>query len=618
MRKKGLTEAKAGLLRSLKFKLILVSTGLILIAVISLAFFFIQRQVVQIKEQLINRGETITRLMAYNARYGVQIGDKPILDKIIGGVMDDPDVLYCIISDQRGGIITSYNQDSANLVVIKPAFSTQELHAIEYTNANGKGIINLAMPVVLAAAAEQKEEKSSALEEDFFSDDADLMAGSNAPEPAVSKDAGQNKRVIGAVQVGITLSNMKKEIAASIRKTVLYSALIFVVGFVLAFWIGSVISAPLKKVVTILNDMSEGEGDLSQRIHLKSNDEVGDLANGFNTFMDKFQEVKKISVFLNGLADGGGDLTKRLNIASQDEIGMLAKGFDRFTDKLHDIIKQVAANTEKISAASQSVSDTIIKLAREVDEVAHQSTEVADSTGKMSHSIELTSRNVSDVNELMNKTEVVSNSGVDVVHETKNGMGQIAETITASSDIVGRLNESSQKIGDTITIITEIADQTKLIAINAAIEASRVGAQGKGFAVVAEEIRRLAARVTKATQEISQRIRAIQDESLRVVEAMKKGRDEANRGLELSSRSEQSLENISTSVRDAKGRISQITVAANEQTSTIGIISRNISSISGSSKESSEGVSKTAQAMQELNREVQELRQLVGRFVINR
>lgn len=617
---KAAKKNKKGMIQTLKFKLIIVSMVLILISVISLAIVFINSQLRQIKDQLINRGVTITRLMAYNARYGVQIGDKPILDKIIGGVEDDPDVIYCVINDKDKKIISSNNQERADIETIKSAFSITDIDTIEYTNKEGEEVINIAMPVVLASVPQEKEEEElSDLESEFFEDD--IMAEDEVVEDikkAEETDLSPEKRVIGAVQVGITLSNMKEDIASVIKRTMAYSTIIIIAGFILAFWIGSIISAPIKKVVTVLNDISEGEGDLTQRIHIKSSDEVGDLADGFNTFMDKFQEIKKISIFLNELADGGGDLTKRLNIPSPDEIGMLAKGFDRFTDKLHEIICQVANNTDKISQASQLVSDTTLKLARELDEVAYQSSEVAGSSGQISESIEVTSNNVSNVNELMNKTEVISNSGVEIVHEAKTSMAQITETIKESSEVVGKLNRSSQQIGNIITTITEIADQTKLIAINAAIEASRVGAQGKGFSVVAEEIRRLAARVTKATQDISQIIRAIQEESFQVVTTMKKGMEEANRGLELSNRSEGSLGEISEAVLDSKSRINKITVASNEQTSSISVISQNISSISDSAKQCSDGVTQTAQSMQDLNKEVQELRQLVGQFVLDR
>ncbi|MFH0921658.1 MAG: methyl-accepting chemotaxis protein [Fibrobacterota bacterium] len=613
-------QRKKGALQSLKFKLIMASTGLVLLSVVVLTLAFIQRQKVQLRQQLVNRGETITRLLAYNARYGVQIGDKPILEKILGGVKDDPDVIYCLISDKTGGVIAAHNPDRADLKKIKPAFSVSDKSEIAYHNDLGDDVINMAIPVVLESGGTENAAAAPAdnsLEEEFFGGDA------SSPEPAKPKeDPGlsdkSGRRIIGTVQVGVTLKNMNAEIAASIRRTVLISAIIVLAGFALAFWLGSLISAPIKKVVTLLTDISEGEGDLSQRIHVTSGDETGDLARGFNTFMDKFQEVKKISVFLNELGEGGGDLTKRLNIASQDEIGMLAKGFDRFTGKLHDIIRQVAENTERIAAASQVVSDTTIKLSRELNEVAGQSLEVAASSSQMSQGIALSSRNVSNVNDLMNSMEVVSNSGVEVVHETKNGMTQISTTIKTSSGVVERLNESSQKIGETIAAITEIADQTKLIAINAAIEASRVGAQGKGFAVVAEEIRRLAARVTKATQDISQRIKAVQAETTQVMEVMKKGVGEAENGLSLSSRSETSLSEISKGVLDAKSRIGDITLASREQTSAVGVITRNITGISESARQCSEGVSKAAQSMQELNKEVQELRQLVGLFVLDR
>lgn len=624
--------AQKALWQTLKFKLVVASTVLILISVLSLTFMFIQGQRRQIKSQLLSRGHTVAGLLAYNARYGVQIGDKIILDKIIGGVKNDTDVVYCIISDKSGNIITSYNENRSDMKEMRGLLTGTEEDTLEYTNIKGEDVINMAIPVELASSeiGESKTEELSNLEEDFFSDDMGLMEDefaadegetlgeASAEETSVGESAETQKRVIGTVQLGISLTNMKRDIRNAINRTVFWSFLIFVGGVLLAFWIGTIISAPIKKVVTLLNDISEGEGDLSQRISIKSSDETGDLATGFNTFMDKFQEIKKISVFLNELAEGGGDLTKRLNIVSQDEVGMLAKGFDRFTDKLHEIVCQVAENTEKIAKASQSVSDTTIRLARELDEVASQSGEVAGSSTQISETIDKTSQNVGNVNELMNTTQKVSSAGVDVVHQTRTGMEQMTETIRDSSNVVTQLNESSQKIGEIITAITEIADQTKLISINAAIEASRVGAQGKGFAVVAEEIRRLATRVTRATTDISERIKAIQEESLRVVNAMRKGMDEADRGLELSNRSEESLDTISRYVRDTKAKMNDIAVAANEQSSTITVVSKNINVISDAARQSSEGVSQTAGSMQELNTQVQALKQIVGQFVLQR
>ncbi len=605
---------------SIKYKFIIISTSLILISVISLTLSFIGMQVTQIKQQLISRGLTISNLIAYNARYGVQIGDKPILNKIIGGIYDDPDVVYCIINDSEGEIITSHNKHRSDVDEIRPYFTTKQKHHIEY-NRQEEDIINFAMPVTLPNAGPQAQTSGASSEaDDFFSEELEFDTEPDSPpseQNAASLKSG-TVRVIGAVQIGISLNNMKKDVRTAIGKTLIASTLILFAGIVLAFWFGTVISAPIRKVVALLRNISEGEGDLSQRIHLQSNDEVGMLAIGFNTFMDKFQEIKRISVSLNELADGGGDLTHRLNIPSQDEVGMIAKGFDRFIDKLHDIICQVADNTEKISEASQSVFDTTYKLSRDLNEMAQQAVEVAESSDVISTAISQTSHNVTQVNSLMAETEQISNAGVGVVNETRQEMDLVANAIQGSSEAVNELNRSSQKIDETIQTITEIADQTKLIAINAAIEASRVGTQGKGFTVVAEEIRRLAARVTKATKDISQRIRDIQDEAFRVVTTMHKGKEVAEKGVRLSNQSEKSLEGISSSVVNAKQRIFQITDASVKQSSSIQIISKNISGISKAARDCSDGVSKSATAMEALNSEVQELRFLVGNFKLRR
>lgn len=611
---------------SLKVKLISLITSIVVLVSIIFTVIFINKQKQASLLQLKNRGETVASLLAYNSKYGLNIEDKLILEKIIGGVKDDPDVKYVVITNLKGKVISSLNEpDKKDMQELKPGFETDAKKIHQYTNANKTDIVNIAIPVFLVKKVEEMKEgdDDDLFEDEMFEDEAedseddeDTISGEEKSETKAA--AKVNLQRIGVVQLGITLKNMQKDLGVAVKEILVISFVIVIVGIILALFLSQIITGPINKVVNLLNEISSGDADLSKRIQIRSKDETGALADGFNSFLDKFQEVKKLSIAINDLADGEGNLTSRLNINSEDEIGQLAKGFDRFMGKLHDIICQVADVTDNISEASQTLSDSSQKLARQVGEVAKEAGNVADSSNNITSTIEETSSKVSSVNELMNQTEKESNKGVDVVHDMKRGSNQIASTIEHSSDVITELSKSAEAIGDSIRIITEIADQTKLIAVNAAIEASRVGEEGKGFSIVAEEIRRLAARVTNATGDISEKISNIQLGTSQAVDAMAKGTSEVKNGVELSERSETSLESISQAIVSVREKMNDINIMTNNQTSSIQSISSNINTISGAANDSSENINAAVDSIQELNKQIQSLRALVGQFVLDR
>ena len=207
--------------------------------------------------------------------------------------------------------------------------------------------------------------------------------------------------------------------------------------------------------------------------------------------------------------------------------------------------------------------------------------------------------------------------GSEVVAKSITVMHRIAERVQSSATTVEALGRRSDEIGAIVGTIEDIADQTNLLALNAAIEAARAGEQGRGFAVVADEVRALAERTTRATREIGQMIKAIQQETKTAVSAMEEGVHEVEQGTEEAARSGEALRNIQDEINSLHMQVQQIATAAEEQTATTSEISNNIHNITNVAQSTVEGARKTSSAAQHLTRLSGELERLVGQFKLS-
>ncbi|HTY38096.1 MAG TPA: methyl-accepting chemotaxis protein, partial [Bacteroidota bacterium] len=224
------------------------------------------------------------------------------------------------------------------------------------------------------------------------------------------------------------------------------------------------------------------------------------------------------------------------------------------------------------------------------------------------------SRNASQAAETAKKARRAAEQGGIVVRESVDGMQRIAEVVRKSALTVKDLGKSSDQIGEIISVIDDIADQTNLLALNAAIEAARAGEQGRGFAVVADEVRKLAERTTKATKEIAQMIRQIQTDTHGAVSAMDAGTREVESGIELADRAAQSLNEIVGISQTVTDMIMQIAAASEQQSSASEEISKNVEAISAVTNETASGTQQIARAAEDLNRLTENLQHLVGQF----
>lgn len=207
-------------------------------------------------------------------------------------------------------------------------------------------------------------------------------------------------------------------------------------------------------------------------------------------------------------------------------------------------------------------------------------------------------------------------AGGEVIRQAIDGIKSVAKTIEEASGTIDGLSNESEKIGEIASVINDIADQTNLLALNAAIEAARAGEQGRGFAVVADEVRKLAERTTAATQEIAGMIHSIQTESGNVAKSMMRGIEEAETGVSLANSAGEALEKIVQGIEEIAEMIAQIATASQEQSTTIEVITTNIHEVSEVTGDFAAGMNQSAAASEKLDQLAKGMKQLVGQFSI--
>jgi methyl-accepting chemotaxis protein len=317
---------------------------------------------------------------------------------------------------------------------------------------------------------------------------------------------------------------------------------------------------------------------------------------------------------IQDIAQGEGDLTKRLDDSSKDELAEVSRWFNIFIEKLHGIISMISNTSTQVAAASSQLNSTSERIATGAEEVAAQSATVATAGEEMSATSGDIAQSCQLAAEGAQRASQSANNGATVVERTVDVMSQIAAKVQESAKTVESLGERSDQIGAIIGTIEDIADQTNLLALNAAIEAARAGEQGRGFAVVADEVRALAERTTRATKEIGEMIKAIQRETKGAVAAMEQGVQQVEAGTVEAAKSGDALRDILGQVNDVATQVNQIATAAEEQTATTSEISNNMHQITQVVQETASGAHQSATAASQLYGNAEELQRLVKQF----
>ncbi len=358
------------------------------------------------------------------------------------------------------------------------------------------------------------------------------------------------------------------------------------------------------------------EGRLNTRADAtKHSGDFRAVVEGVNATIDSLMDpVNEATEILAVMANG--DLTTRMVGDSQGDHMKLKDSINTVQDSLSALIKQVGDAVQSAASAAMEITATAESLAASSEEQSAQADEVASAVEEMSRTITENAMAANRTSDVAKSNGNIAKEGGTVVEQTVNKMRDIAGVVKQSADNIEKLGESSKQIGEIISVIDDIADQTNLLALNAAIEAARAGEQGRGFAVVADEVRKLAERTTEATKQIAIMIKGIQSETQEAVVAMKRGNDEVSSGITLADRAGSSLKEIVVSTQDVMDMINQIAAASEEQSSTSEQISKNVSSISQVTNESTKRVQDIAHSSDDLSKLTEHLKSLVDQFKV--
>ena len=362
------------------------------------------------------------------------------------------------------------------------------------------------------------------------------------------------------------------ETAADVSASHARLATVLIIGAVVCIlmivFFPGMITNPLRELLQRIRDIADGEGDLTQRVAVHSNDELGELSRAVNAFLEQLQTL------IRQVAES------TLQVASAaEEMSAIASGQEKLVNEQYMAVDQVSTAATEMSAAIHEVADN-----------AHSTADAAREADRQGH------------------------AASDVVSATMNDLRRLAADVEEAAGVINNLEQDTDKIGGVLSVIEGIAEQTNLLALNAAIEAARAGEQGRGFAVVADEVRALAARTQDSTRDIQQMIQKLQSGTGQAVAVMQRGAELAGQSVEKAGATETSLNETSASAMRINDMAAQIAAACEEQSQTTEDIARNISGIRDLSNQAAQSSQESRDASNALARLASTLQAQVGRF----
>ncbi|WP_341960880.1 methyl-accepting chemotaxis protein [Pseudomonas sp. RC10] len=311
---------------------------------------------------------------------------------------------------------------------------------------------------------------------------------------------------------------------------------------------------------------------------------------------------------------GAGDLSVRLNVTRHDEIGQLANSFNQMGQALETMVSHIRIAAQEVSGRAQALSGLSGGAYEGMEQQSGEITSMAGAVEEFSATALTIADNMGNTERLAQGNAQQTRIGRASMEEASASLEQIAGSLGSTAAVIDTLGQRSQEIGGIVSVITSIAEQTNLLALNAAIEAARAGEQGRGFAVVADEVRNLASRTRQATDEISGMIASIQQETGNAISTMEQGNTLMQEGLSRNAKVAAALAHIDEQSRSAGEQFASITTATQEQSNTATLLSANLQSIALANSEQREVVSNLAVTAQELNALAADLRKEVDRF----
>lgn len=370
--------------------------------------------------------------------------------------------------------------------------------------------------------------------------------------------------------VSAARADIEQDIGEALGFIVLVTVIVVIIALLIGIFVGRTVTHPLNRVIALMKDIAEGEGDLRKRLPDEGNDELAELGRRFNAFVVKIQ----------------------------------------------DTIREVGATTDQVASAAEELSRVATETRASVQEQGSETDQIASAINEMAATIQQISGNANEVESAASDADKLARDGGETIANAQSSVNQLSQEIDASSTRISNLAEKTDEITQVLDVIHAVTDQTNLLALNAAIEAARAGEHGRGFSVVADEVRQLAKRSAESADQIRGMIDGFVTESRAAVERMDASRTRSTETVERINHATDALRTIEKSVGHIHDQVTQIATAAEQQSQVAEEINQNVVRIVDAAQRSDTGVTQTNEASHELARLGENLRDLVGQFKV--
>ncbi len=554
--------------------------------ILSFIYFQIQNT---LRDEAINKALIVADGLSVKAVEPVQAEDLNALQLIQGEAISQPEVAYCFILDGKGKLLSSSFEGNAlpaalqHINVLQPGqpFGTQP--AIVNMRDNNLEVIDIASPI--------------------------------------------SGGTLGTVHVGLNMTLIK----SNIRNLLLYIMGVGAVALIILSSVTMVMTAvtinPVKDLMKVAEAL--GRGDLTRKANVKTGDELGLLGDTLNRTIDRLQgliqtesdrdkmqhQVMDLLSVVSTAAEG--DLTIKAEVTA-DALGSVADAFNLMIAGLTTLVTHASNVATEIQRSTGDILHSAERMRMGAEQQASQIRNASEAVNAMSHTTQRMAENAEAATQTSVKATQAAVKGGAAVAETIKGMQRIRATVQSTGKKIKGLGERSLEIGAIIEVISEIATQTNLLALNAAIEAARAGEQGKGFAVVADEVRKLAERAARATKDITGLIKGIQVETSEAVTVMEEGTREVEEGTKLADQAGATLREIEQIVQQTATLMTDITRAAADQVQSTKSVVHTMDNISELTQETTHGVKDTVSTINNLADLTKRLNDAINRFKIGR
>ncbi|NTW57597.1 MAG: HAMP domain-containing protein [Nitrospirae bacterium] len=542
-----------------------------------------------LRDEALNKALILADGLSVKAAEPVQVEDLNALQFILGEAIGQADVAYAFIRDGRGRVLSSSFEGN----VVPPEL--QNINQLQPNVPFGTENTNLVL-------------KDTIIE---VTDIASPVGGG----------------ALGSIHIGLNITQIKTNIRNILLKIIYVGAGSLLALSIITVILATIIIAPVRDLMRVAEAL--GSGDLSKKANVKSADELGQLGTTLNNTIDRLQglvqteadrdkmqhQVMDLLSIVSGAAEG--DLTVKAEVTA-DALGSVADAFNLMINGLTALVSQASSVAHEIQSSTGDMLQASERMRRGAEQQTAQIQGASGAVNEMSHTIQRMAENAEAATQASLKATQAAVKGGSSVAETIKGMQRIRAAVQTTGKKIKGLGERSLEIGAIIEVINEIATQTNLLALNAAIEAARAGEQGKGFAVVADEVRKLAERAARATKDITSLIKGIQVETSEAVTVMEEGTREVEEGTKLADQAGAALREIEQIVKQTSGLVTDITNSAANQVKVSESVVSSMNSISKLTQDTTKGVQDTVETIGRLADLSKRLTDAIGRFKLGK